>query len=279
MIGADNGNRSQAQGEVREGGAERSAQANRRPYEQERTERQGMGDKCASKHEIQQLSKTCSVESDGAAGKFRVLPREASSEAQVLEEESAEVVVGSGNEREAIPRTQLAEGPKSQGDDLNPHSTPQAGTQDEVRSRESGPTKQKWLPGLWLPNGETGQADITGFKSGDGRKEERKEQAPIGLMEKILSDENAQAALRAVEGNAGAAGIDGMGTKQLRTHLEKHWTRIRGKLLEGTYAPSPVKRVWIDKASGGKRPLGIPTVGSYCTSYSSLLGLRGFDAV
>jgi hypothetical protein len=71
-----------------------------------------MGDKCASKHEIQQLSKTCSVESDGAAGKFSVLPREASSEAQVLEEESAEVVVGSGNEREAIPRTQLAEGPK-----------------------------------------------------------------------------------------------------------------------------------------------------------------------
>jgi hypothetical protein len=257
----------------------KEVQANRRPYEQERAERQGAGDERASKREIQQLSKARHVESGGTAGKFSVLPREASSEAEVLEEESAEVIVGRGNEREAIPRTHPTQGPKSQGDDLNPHSIPQAETQDGVRSRESGPRKQKWLPGLWLPNGETGQADTTGFKSGDGRKEERKEQAPIGLMEKILSDENAEAALRAVERNAGAAGIDGMGTKQLRTHLEKHWLGIRRKLLDGTYVPSPVKRVWIDKANGGKRPLGIPTVGSYCTSYSSLLGLRGFDAV
>src|SRR5437762_10962079 len=79
-------------------------------------------------------------------------------------------------------------------------------------------------------------------------------------MEKIVSDENAALALLAVERNGGAAGIDGMGTKQLRPHLEKHWPTIRRKLLQGSYVPSPVKRVWIPKGKGGERPLGIPTV-------------------
>jgi group II intron reverse transcriptase/maturase len=111
---------------------------------------------------------------------------------------------------------------------------------------------------MWLPNGETGQAVASSSEPGDGRKEERKEQAP-GLMEKIVSDENAALALRAVEQNRGAAGIDGMETEQLRPHLAKHWPTIRSKLLEGTYVPSPVKRVWIPKANGGERPLGIPT--------------------
>ena len=63
-----------------------------------------------------------------------------------------------------------------------------------------------------------------------------------------------------MEKNGGAAGIDGMKTEQLGPHLAKHWLTIRSKLLEGTYAPSPVKRVWIAKANGGERPLGIPTV-------------------
>ncbi len=68
--------------------------ANRRPYEQKRTMRQGTGDECASDHEIQELSKTCQVESEGTAGKCDVLPREASLDATASGEESAEVIVG-----------------------------------------------------------------------------------------------------------------------------------------------------------------------------------------
>jgi group II intron reverse transcriptase/maturase len=60
--------------------------------------------------------------------------------------------------------------------------------------------------------------------------------------------------------NKGAAGIDRMTTKELEKHLQAHWEKIRAKLLDGTYVPSPVRRVEISKPSGGTRRLGIPTV-------------------
>ena len=80
------------------------------------------------------------------------------------------------------------------------------------------------------------------------------------LMEQVVTQENATAAWRAVKRNAGAPGIDGMTTRQLRDHVRAHWETIRAKLLAGTYVPSPVRRVEIPKPNGGVRLLGIPTV-------------------
>lgn len=80
------------------------------------------------------------------------------------------------------------------------------------------------------------------------------------LMEMAVEPSGVTEALRAVERNAGAPGIDGMTTRQLRPHLERHWEKIRAKLLAGTHTPSPVKRVEIPKPDGGSRMLGIPTV-------------------
>ena len=80
------------------------------------------------------------------------------------------------------------------------------------------------------------------------------------LMEQVVTQENATLAWQAVKGNKGAAGIDGMTTEELRDHIRKHWETIRQKLLEGTYVPSPVRRVEIPKPNGGIRLLGIPTV-------------------
>ena len=42
--------------------------------------------------------------------------------------------------------------------------------------------------------------------------------------------------------------------------IRKNWDGIRSSLEKGRYKPSPVRRVWIDKQDGSKRPLGIPTV-------------------
>jgi len=67
-------------------------------------------------------------------------------------------------------------------------------------------------------------------------------------------------ALRRVERNAGAPGVDGMTVTELRPFLRTHWPRIREELLQGRYRPQPVWRVDIPKPGGGVRHLGIPTV-------------------
>lgn len=58
-------------------------------------------------------------------------------------------------------------------------------------------------------------------------------------MESIVARENMLQAMRAVEGNAGAAGVDGMTTEQLRGHLCEHWEQIKGQLLAGNMSHKP----------------------------------------
>ena len=70
---------------------------------------------------------------------------------------------------------------------------------------------------------------------------------------------NLAEALRRVEQNAGAPGIDGMSSKELGPWLKDHWPEVRSALDAGTYRPQPVRRVMIPKPSGGERMLGVPT--------------------
>ncbi|WP_281015597.1 reverse transcriptase domain-containing protein [Mesorhizobium sp. M00.F.Ca.ET.216.01.1.1] len=79
-------------------------------------------------------------------------------------------------------------------------------------------------------------------------------------MEAIVDRDNLRKALAQVRRNKGAPGIDGMSVEALALHLKDHWPELRAQLLEGSYKPQPVRRVAIPKASGGTRPLGIPTV-------------------
>jgi RNA-directed DNA polymerase len=81
-----------------------------------------------------------------------------------------------------------------------------------------------------------------------------------GLWERIISRDNLMAALRRVQSNGGAPGVDGMRVEELPEHLREHWPSIREKLEAGKYEPSPVKRVEIPKPGKGMRQLGIPTV-------------------
>ena len=82
--------------------------------------------------------------------------------------------------------------------------------------------------------------------------------APAGLWEQFLSRGNLAEALRRVERNAGAPGIDGMSTEELRPWLRDHWPEVRSQLEAGTYRPQPARRVMIPKPSGGMRKLGVP---------------------
>jgi len=79
-------------------------------------------------------------------------------------------------------------------------------------------------------------------------------------MEVVVERENLRKALAQVKRNKGAAGVGGMTVDDLPAYLKEHWPTIRAQLLDGTYKPQPVRRVEIPKASGGMRPLGIPTV-------------------
>jgi len=80
------------------------------------------------------------------------------------------------------------------------------------------------------------------------------------LIEEVLSRQNMLKALRRVEKNKGAPGIDNLKVESLRLYLSQNWLSIREQLLKGEYKPQPVLRVEIDKPNGGKRLLGIPTV-------------------
>lgn len=82
----------------------------------------------------------------------------------------------------------------------------------------------------------------------------------MDLLEQALGRGNMLAALGRVEGNRGAAGVDGMSVAELRPYLREHWLELREQLRAGTYRPRPVRRVEIPKPDGGVRCLGIPTV-------------------
>ncbi|ASA19507.1 group II intron reverse transcriptase/maturase [Paenibacillus donghaensis] len=81
------------------------------------------------------------------------------------------------------------------------------------------------------------------------------------MLEQLLSRENLLQALKRVEANKGSHGVDGMSVKSLREHIVHNWQSLRQAIEEGTYQPSPVRRVEIPKPNGGGvRKLGIPTV-------------------
>lgn len=84
--------------------------------------------------------------------------------------------------------------------------------------------------------------------------------ASAELWERIWERENLKTALKRVERNGGAPGIDGMPVEELRPYLREHWLEIREALDEQSYKPSPVRRAEIRKPEGGMRRLGIPTV-------------------
>ena len=82
----------------------------------------------------------------------------------------------------------------------------------------------------------------------------------MDLIEVIISKENLNRAYKKVVSNKGTSGIDEMTVKELGNYIREHKDEIISSLRNRTYMPKPVRRVYIPKSNGKKRPLGIPTV-------------------
>lgn len=113
------------------------------------------------------------------------------------------------------------------------------------------------------PRGADGGADAEGSVSAmravpKSRKRLR-DAPPAMTMEEVASEENLREAFARVASNKGAPGADGQSVEQVREHLEALVPLLRGALLEGSYQPGLIRRVWIPKP-GGQRGLGIPNV-------------------
>lgn len=75
-----------------------------------------------------------------------------------------------------------------------------------------------------------------------------------------ITEELMLKAFKAVKKNRGAAGIDKVSIQMFEANLNENLLALMRGLKQGTYQPTPLRRVHIPKGKGKTRPLGIPTV-------------------
>ena len=114
------------------------------------------------------------------------------------------------------------------------------------------------------PKGDDGQADMDtsiSAKRAVRRSENTKRtDTPAMTMEEVASRENLKEAFKKVASNKGAPGPDGKSINEVKSRIGEILSLLRKKLLDESYRPGMVRRVWIPKSNGGERGLGIPDV-------------------
>lgn len=81
------------------------------------------------------------------------------------------------------------------------------------------------------------------------------------LYDKTYRMEVLEEAYRKAKSNGGASGIDGETFEDIeKKGIAGYLAELRDEIRERRYKPLPVRRVYIPKANGKERPLGIPTV-------------------
>jgi group II intron reverse transcriptase/maturase len=81
------------------------------------------------------------------------------------------------------------------------------------------------------------------------------------LYDKIYREEVLTHAWAKCRANGGAPGVDGEDVADVEAYGVERWLgELAGALKKESYRPEPIRRVYIQKANGGRRPLGIPTL-------------------
>ena len=81
------------------------------------------------------------------------------------------------------------------------------------------------------------------------------------LYDKVWRDDILGFAYRRCKANKGAAGVDGQSFRQIEEYGPDRWlVGLREELRQKGYRPDAIRRVWIEKANGGRGPLGIATI-------------------
>jgi RNA-directed DNA polymerase len=95
------------------------------------------------------------------------------------------------------------------------------------------------------------------------------------LYDKVYRDDVlGKAYMRCFE-NHGAPGVDGQTFEDIRKYGLSRWlAELSEELRKKTYQPQAVRRVWIPKPDGKKRPLGIPTIRDRVVQMAAVLILE-----
>lgn len=138
----------------------------------------------------------------------------------------------------------------------NEHKEKPSGASTEREAEIAGEGYKPWnVKGRRTSMGE--QEKDRSTREGAKNQKERKW---YSLIDKVWAKSNLEEAFKEVKRNRGAAGIDRMSIKVYESELEHHLEVLQQELKSKTYRSKPVRRVYIPKADGTKRPLGIPTV-------------------